>query len=255
LREFLKRHNGKPDCLYYSVFTYDNNKKSVTKEGKASKPGKITSSAAIYAEEIAIDFDGIGFEEYTNLVDRFEDLGIYALWVFTGHGYHAHILLNEALKDKNLLRRLVYKFRSKGFDCDNACVDPARVMRLPGTFNNKCFQDDYYIAERANPPWCEVVQSSQERYSLDAIMKKLDSLPTVNTEDEKLFVELAGSAPSKSSSKQSNSKSEEIEDSIVVKRIEYPYISQFEMPAAVEKMLAYTPHGYRKKLWDFLSSS
>ena len=255
LRSFLERHNGKGSCLYYSVFCYDNNKKSVTTQGTLAKPGKITSLAAISTEEIALDFDGIGFHDYTQLVDRFENLGIYALWVFTGHGYHAHILLKEPLTDKSSLRKFVYKFRSKGFFCDTACTDPARVMRLPGTYNNKCFQDEAYAAERNNPPLCAIMQDSAERYAFAAIMDSLDSLPTISKEDEDLFNDIGTVKKSSSDAPQPKDGKEVTSvgsDSVTVKRVVYPYISDYDLPEAVEKMLAHTPHGYRNKALGFL---
>jgi len=180
LRQFLSRHNGQQTCLFYSVFTYDNSKKTLTKKGVPAKTGKITTAGALWAEEIALDFDNITFDDYIELVDRFEAMGLYALWVSSGHGFQAHILLDKPLDDKTLLKKFVYKFRSKGFACDDNCTDPARVMRLPGTFNKKCFKEKKYEAERANPPACRIVQESAERYSLDYILTQLDKLPTVS---------------------------------------------------------------------------
>ena len=141
LMSFLDRHNGKPTCIYYSVFSFDNNMDAVTAQGKKAKTGKITKMSALNTDEIALDFDKIGYNEFIEIKERFEAMGIYAIWVFSGHGYQAHILLDKSLSDKNMLKRAVYKFRSKGFDCDEACIDPARVMRLPGTFNCKCLTD------------------------------------------------------------------------------------------------------------------
>lgn len=258
LRAFLERHNGQPTCLYYSVFTYNNIQKTITSKGVPAKNGKITTNSAIFAEEIALDFDDIGFAEYVKLVDRFEALGIYALWVNTGHGYHAHILLKDPLDDKALLRRCVYKFRSKGFFCDSKCVDPARVMRLPGTVNNKCFQDEAYAAERSNPPVCSITQDSRERYNLADIMEKLDSLPTISSEDEAAYLGLSApaakeetTAPVAKSVPQSN-KRESFPEEITLRKIEYAHLSQYNLPAPVEKMLAYTPKGYRNSALGFM---
>lgn len=255
LRSFLERHNGATTCLYYSVFTYDNNKETLTSKGKPAKTGKITTNSAIFAEEIALDFDDIGFDEYVQLVDRFEELGIYALWVNTGHGYHAHILLKEPLDDKTLLRRCVYKFRSKGFYCDSKCVDPARIMRLPGTLNNKCFSDDAYAAERSNPPVCTIVQDSAERYALEDVLEKLESLPTVSEEDEQAYLNAketrSKSAPS-AAPKGKKGSEDSLPDEITLRKITYNHLSQFDLPTPVEKMLAYTPKGYRNSALGFL---
>ncbi len=252
IRNFLNRHNGQPTCLFYSVFTYNNNKKVHTKEGQPAKSGKITTAAAIDAEELALDFDHIGFEEYTELVDRFEELGIYALWTSSGHGYQAHILLDQPLEDKTLLKKFVYKFRSKGFNCDAKCIDPARIMRLPGTFNNKCFVEEEYASERNSPPKCTVVQESAERYSLDYILEKVNSLPTVSHDDEMAYQEAipqqseAANLPSTETDNSTETKD------ISLKRIEYPYISEFELPLPLEKMLMFTPKGYRNSALGFM---
>lgn len=253
LRKFLERHNGAKTCLYYSIFTYDNNKKTLTGRGTPAKAGKITSESALFAEEIALDFDGIGFMEYIELADQFESLGISAIWVSTGHGYHAHILLKESLSDKRFLRRVVYKFRSKGMFCDSACVDPARVMRLPWTFNNKCFADDDYADERSNPPMCSVLQETDKRYDLEDVLNKLDKLPTVSKEDEDAYlaVEALFLSEEKKTEELSVSSAEPSDD-IMVRRIEYKYLSEHTLPDAVTKILAHTPKGYRNPALGFL---
>lgn len=246
LRTFLERHNGYATCLFYSVFYYDNLTKSSTAKSKSTKSSRINTAAALGTTEIALDFDSITFQEYVDLVDRFEELGIYAIWVFSGHGYQAHILLDENLEDKDVLRRCVYKFRAKGFNCDPACVDPARLMRLPYTYNCKCYKDPAYEKEQEEPPFCKVVQGSATRYSLKDILNKLDTLPTVSVEDEKAC------EPQKCSTGKSVTKQSVDEDIATVRKVEYPYLSNYELPDAVNKMLAYTPHGVRNKVLGYL---
>jgi len=246
IRNFLMRHNGKTTCLFYSVFTYDNSIK-VMKNGRETKADKITSSAALAAEEIALDFDNISEDGYIELVDRFEDLGIQALWTSSGHGYQAHILLDAPLGDKDLLKQAVYTFRSKGFNCDAHCVDPARVMRLPGTFNNKCFKEAKYAAEQKDPPLCEVMMESTERYCFSEIMDMLNTLPTVSIEDEAAL--LALKAPQRKTVVEVPPVGDDV---VTLKRIEYPHLSKFELPDAVYKMLGRTPEGYRNKALGFM---
>ena len=91
LRTFLDQHHDQPCCIYYSVFTFDNQMKSMTKKGTQAKAGKITVASAVNTCEIALDFDGIGHEEYIALVERMDSIGIRTMWVFTGHGYQAHL--------------------------------------------------------------------------------------------------------------------------------------------------------------------
>lgn len=246
LRTFLERHNGYATCLFYSVFYYDNLVQSATSKSKTPKSSRINTATALGTTEIALDFDSITFHEYVELVDRFEELGIYAIWVFSGHGYQAHILLDENLEDKDVLRRCVYKFRAKGFNCDPACVDPARLMRLPYTYNCKCFKDPAYEEEMDEPPFCKVVQGSATRYSLQDILSKLDTLPTVSVEDEK-----ACEPQKRSTGKRVKTQTTD-EDTVTVRKVEYPYLTNYELPDAVNKMLAYTPHGVRNKVLGYL---
>lgn len=255
LYAFLQRHNGQPTCLYYSVFSYDNVTEAVTAKGEKAKPGKITSSTALYTNEVALDFDNIDYGEYIKLITQFESMGIHAIWVFSGHGYQAHILLEEDLYDKTVLKRVVYKFRAKGFDCDPACIDPARVMRLPGTFNCKCLLPDSPYDE-LEPPHCTIEQDSVHRYSLEDIFAALDKLPTVSPEDEAVFEASTGKKEAaRTTGKAPVSQpvaSEDEKDVVSVRRIEYPYLSNYELPEALSKMLAYTPLGYRNKVLGFM---
>lgn len=244
LKTFLTRHNGYPTCLFYSVFNYDNLKQ---KNGKTTKSSRIHTAAALSTDEIALDFDDISHSDYIELVDRFEAMGLYAMWVFSGHGYQAHILLDKSLEDKNILRSLVYKFRSKGFNCDPACVDPARLMRLPYTYNCKCFKDNAYDGEE--PPFCKILQQTNSRYSLDYLLSELDKLPTVSKVDEEV---LDGEGRGLKKKAAPVTQPDVDPDSFSLKKVEYPFLSNFDLPEAVDKMLAYTPHGVRNKVLGYL---
>lgn len=257
LRTFLKRHNGAPTCLFYSVFSYDNHKKSKTADGKLASPGKITCDSAQETNEIVLDFDDIGFDEYTQLVDRFEQIGLYALWVATGHGYHAHLLLKSPLRNKDILRRLVHKFRSKGFDCDPRCVDPARVMRLPGTFNKKYLKNKAYEKESAAPKKCEMTIDTNTRYDIYEILFALDNLPTVKEEDEFVLFERTVQSTAAPSVSEPNAQehvpnNDPVASDAKLNRIEYPYIQDYDLPPAVQRILSYVPTGYRNGCLGFL---
>ena len=130
-------------------------------------------------------------------------------------------------------------------------------MRLPGTINNKCFQDETYAAERENPPVCSITQDSRERYALEDIMEKLDKLPTLSVEDEKAYLGL--SAPSAAEKEETpapkasaKSKQDVFPEEITLRKIEYAHLSQYDLPSPVEKMLAYTPKGYRNSALGFM---
>ena len=231
LRNFLEEHNGVPCCLYYSVYAFNYDKQSYTKEGKPSQKGKINSENAVYTEEIVLDFDDVSEDEYRSLVDRFEAIGLYGLWVFTGHGYQSHILLNRPLYDKNILFQLVNIFNNKGFNVDTSCTDPARVMRIPYTFNCKCYTDIKYKHEIDSPPFCEIVQETTRRYDIEEITEALKKVPNIDNE--------------------SGFNNQEVFD-IQLKKVIYPYIDNYEIPEPIHKMLTDTPVGLRNKTLGFL---
>lgn len=260
LISFLKKWNGHQVCFYYSVYSFDNQKMVARKDtGELVRASSISNETALSTNEIALDFDHVSYDDYKQLVDRFEKLDLYAWWVYTGHGYQAHILLESPISNKNILRQLVYKFRSKGFDCDPVCVDPARVMRLPGTYNCKCFVDETYAAERSAPPLCYIAQQTPVRYTVEAVFQKLDCLETVNPADEEEFYRHSPKTAQEESRKKvapkgSRSSSTDpvgVQDNDIALS-SYPYLDEFELPEPVMKMLAYTPHGYRNNVLGFL---
>ena len=229
---FLELHNETPYCLYYSVFTFDYDKPVLTKAGKKAKKGRITAEGAEYAEEIALDFDGVSEEEFFQLKNDFDKTNIKALWVFTGHGYHCHILLNEKVRDKELLKKAVYLFRAKGFNCDAACIDPARVMRLPFTYNYKGFK------EGKEPIKTMIIEDTDERYSLEEVFNMVGMLPTKNKDAEDYLLH------------------QEIEfkngNDTAIEKLVYPYINMEDLPEPVCKILTHCPEGYRNSAFGFL---
>lgn len=240
LKQYLNKLNGIQACLFYSVFHFDNNKEIITKNGAKRKQKHISVQNAVGTYEIALDFDDVDYNEYITLVDKFEEIGIFAVWVSSGHGYQAHIILDEEIRDTHAIKKIVSLFREKGFNCDPACVDSARVMRLPGTFNCKCFVDEKYIYEQDNPPRCEIVQDSIARYSYLELIEALKTIPSINMPD------LSYDIPDD----ETIALKEETEQQI--KEISYPYISKVELPQPIVKMLSGTPYGYRNNTLGFL---
>lgn len=182
LQKWLDARNGFPICLYYSVFTYDRWQQSFTKTGKPAQGGKITDAAALFLEELPLDFDHISREQMEKYDAMFVDAGLAPLWVSSGHGYQCHILLNERIKEQKTLSALVNLVISKGFaEVDPVCKDRARLFRLPYSFNCKAFEKtSKYITERENPPRTEIVKLRTQRYSLCDIIAALNKIPTVD---------------------------------------------------------------------------
>ena len=257
LREYLYKHNGEPYCMYYSVFAFDYDKDSYTKAGKKAVKGKITSDAALFTNEIVLDFDDLNYLGFSTLLNEVEKMGINGLWVFTGHGYQLHILLDKPLYNVNSLLKLVYLFRSRGFMCDTSCVDSARLMRLPFTYNCKVFSSEQYDYEYNNPPLCKIVKETKNRYSYEDVIDKVLSKPVVNELDEKSYLDILKYEKTKGISDISQ-KVEGLlqnEKSISLDRVDYPQYLQFDsLPEPVINMLRNTPEGFRNETLGFLIS-
>lgn len=251
LRAFLERHNGQQTCLFYSIYTYKN-----TPSGD-NRVSHISAKTASFTEEIALDFDHVDEAGFQSLLSRFEEAGLNALWVASGHGYQAHLLLDKPVTEKTVLADCVQLFREKGFDCDPHCTDPARVMRLPETINNKCFADESLQHEQAAPPVCSVASWTAERYSLDEILNRLSALGDMVPESQQSVLpgflsEPESVKPARPVAKSNRGQAVAEPDEAVLRQIQYPCISEFELPEAVQKMLSHTPQGYRNKTLGFL---
>lgn len=252
LRKFLELHNGKEYCLYYSVFAFNYDKAfTITPSGQKRKKGKVNSEAALFHNEIVLDFDNVSEDAFQDLYDRFTELGLDGLWVYTGHGIQVHLKLSELCFDNSILKKIVYKFRAKGFRCDEACIDPARVMRLPYTFNCKCFAEERYADERENPPFCKVLHESHEKYTVEDLFVKLDTLYTTSPADERILYDIFAEQ-SRHNRNVGVLPSPVVSDVFEVQEIVYPHISRFELPEPIRKMLVSVPIGFRNKVFGFL---
>lgn len=252
LRQFLLLHNGTQYCLYYSVFAFDYDKAyTVTPSGQKRKRGKVNKEAALFHNEVVLDFDNVPRSEFKTLYDRFAELGLYGLWVYTGHGIQVHLKLSELCFDHSILKKLIYKFRAKGFMCDEACVDTARVMRLPNTFNCKCFAVEKFAHEVDNPPFCEVVWRDEEEYAVETLFKKLDALRTVSPADERVLYDLLAEEQTTKPSISARP-SAAVADVFEMQQIVYPHIVRFDLPEPICKMLISVPYGYRNMAFGFL---
>lgn len=252
LRSFLKLHNGAEYCLYYSVFAFNYDKAyTVTPTGQKRKKGKVNKEAALFHSEIVLDFDNVAKDEFHDIYARFAELDLDGLWIYTGHGIQVHLKLSGLCSDNSILKKIVYKFRAKGFKCDEACVDPARVMRLPSTFNCKCFAVDKYSSEQDDPPFCEILHRCDVEYDVEAIFKKLDMLQTSSISDERVLYDLFA--------EQAKPKlipgivhSPVVSEVFEVQQVVYPHIVRFELPEPICKMLITVPIGFRNKVFGFL---
>lgn len=259
LRRWLDARNGYPMCMYYSVYAYDHDKRTLTKSGKVAQKGKITVEAAKFAEELPLDFDHCDEEEMKKYDEMFENIGIHPLWLFSGHGYQAHILLTDKVVGKTL-KYLVKLIRAKGFShVDPACVDEARMMRLPYTFNAKCFEKrTKYPEECANPPMCHVVKFSDNRVSLKKLIDALESIPTQDMDEYIAALSIRDEVKSLPQNTQdaADTKPQSVDAGNRVMP-KYPAglseaVEAKDFPTAIKKMLTFTPQGYRHDTMAFL---
>lgn len=246
LKAWLSKHNGMPTCLYYSVYTYDRWMKTFTKAGKEAQDGKITETAALYCEELPLDFDHIGEEEMKQYDAMFASAGIEPLWVSSGHGYQCHILLTDKISDQSMMQYLVHLVIAKGFaHVDPVCVDKARVMRLPGTFNCKCFEKSTkYPEERQNPPRTAIVKLTTNRMSLDDLVDALNMLPTVDWEEQVKALDIYEQAEQNRLDAQAPVEEKEHLKPLYSGALEEAIASD-GFPLAVKRALTYTPQGFR----------
>ena len=191
--------------------------------------------------------------------EMFESIGIHPLWLFSGHGYQAHILLTDKVVGKTL-KYLVKLIRAKGFShVDPACVDEARMMRLPYTFNAKCFEKrTKYPEERENPPMCHVVKFSDKRVSLKNLIEALESIPTKDMDEYIAALSIRDEVKSLPQNEQSaaGTKPQPVDAGNRVMP-EYPAglfeaVKAKDFPTAIKKMLTFTPQGYRHDTMAFL---
>ena len=239
---FLKKINGLPMCLYYSVFTLDYNKKCFNSEGKLFQKGRINNQNALYTQILVMDFDDITNDQYEQQKEILKKLGINTISIFTGHGYQDIILLNEKTYDTNILKNFTNLLLKKGFSVDSSIIDSARVMRLPYTFNCKAFDSkSKYFSADPEPIKVEILNSTEKRYSLKEIFTKISTIPNKTEKkqvNKTLFIQ----------------KNNLQKNTILLNDFEnyYPMLKTYEIPDAIKKMLMMTKEGLRNKALLFL---
>lgn len=166
----MKKINGEGFCLYYGVFDFN----------KSDGSNRVNNKNAVFTTLLPIDFDNITESQYLEVKDMLDKLSLKTVNISTGHGYQMIILLNHKVHDKEILKKFTNLLLSKGFPCDSAITDAARIMRLPFTFNCKCLDkaSKYYGKEEPIP--IKLIGSTEDRYSLDYVLGQLNTLPDVD---------------------------------------------------------------------------
>lgn len=171
--------NGKPYCLYYSLYSFDYQKKIEDKDKSSytktvyKKPGKINKENALFTTILGVDFDNIKPYEFKKFKQTLNSIGLQTLDVFTGHGVQSLILLDQKYYDTELQGKFVKIMFQKGFPVDTVTTDCARVFRMPYAFNCKEFAKNIDNPQAINT---FVITDTDKRYSAPDVFTRLSKL-------------------------------------------------------------------------------
>lgn len=263
LKEFLLRLNGKGVDLYFSGFAFDHSMDVFKKDGKKYEKGKVNSENALFTSILPADFDGISTEEFQAQKQRLMDLGIETIDIFSGHGFQSFILLSHSVTDKDIYKKFTTLMLAKGFKVDEAIKDPARVLRMPYSFNCKALDPNgkYYSAIKPEIIATTDVFWTEKRYHVIEIFEKLNSLPDVIKPTEPLTVIDLKSIPTlplthtdrRAKREKIKQEIEEVGEVKIETLKAVYYMLDFErLPDAVQKMLAGSQEGLRNKVMMFI---
>ena len=165
-RDFVlnyKKSDKRVYDIFYNIYKFDRYKMKELYKCGAKYLG--TKSNAAGTSILIADFDGISYEDYLNTIKpQFENREIETIDIWSGHGIHSIILLEENCTDKDLLKKWLIALQSIGLEPDVACKDSARIMRLP-FFNNT--KEKYTTMTRA-----EIICDTNTRYNLKDVFSK-----------------------------------------------------------------------------------
>lgn len=263
LKEFLLKLNGKGVDLYFSGFAFDHSMDVFKKDGKKYEKGKVNNENAMFTSILPADFDGISTEEYQAQKQRLMDLGIETIDIFSGHGFQSFILLSHSVTDKDIYKKFTTLMLTKGFKVDEAIQDPARVLRMPYSFNCKALDPNgkYYSAIKPKIIATTDVSWTEKRYHVIEIFEKLSSLPDVIKPTEPLTVIDLKSIPTlplthtdrRAKREKIKQEIEEVGEVKIETLKAVYYMLDFErLPDAVQKMLAGSQEGLRNKVMMFI---
>lgn len=263
LKKFLQIVNGKGVDLYFSSFAFDYHLEVFKKDGKKYEKGKVNNENALFTSILAMDFDGITAEEFHSQKQRLIELGIETIDIFSGHGFQSFILLNHRVTDKDIYKKFTALMLAKGFKVDEALQDPARVLRMPYSFNCKALdsKSKYYSATKPEIVPTTEVSWTEKRYHITEVFEKLITLPDVIKQMESLSeIELNSiqtsplSGADKILKKERNKREIEVVGEIKVETLKAVYsMLDFErLPDTVQKMLAGSQEGLRNKVMMFI---
>lgn len=264
LKDFMLNVTGKGYCIYYSAYMFDYHLDCFKEDGKKFQKGKINNQNALFTTILAIDFDGMSYEEFAKEKAKLTALDIETIDVFSGHGFQSIILLEHKVYDKNILGDFTRLLESRGFKVDSSIIDSARLLRLPYSFNCKALdpkQTEYYskdnpmIYPTTDIAWTERRYHVQDIFNRISSMENLkDSYKEVNLDNvniKNIILETKETKAVTTVKKQIENR--EIKIKIENTKSHYPMISDFDsLPDPIKKMLSNTPQGLRNQTIMFL---
>ncbi len=267
LQSFLGKLNGHGYDVYYSVYNFYPKRERIRDKFKV-KSKRITNDTAESTCILPIDLDGITEQTYLQIKSTFESEGLFSVDLNTGHGYQMIFLLDEYSEDLNILKQFVTLLESKGIPVDTSAVDPARVMRLPYTFNCKCLSKKSKYYGKEDPVFVKLLCKTSVRYALKDIFHKVQEMPlfeksvdtvekSVDTVEksvdtvEKSVDTVEKSVDIEEKSVDTVEKSVDIEESVYLLK-KYPNIAVSELHPVIQKILLGTKEGMRNNAILFM---
>lgn len=263
LEDFMMNITGKGYCIYYSAYAFDYHLDCENEDGKKFKKGTVNKQNSLFTTILAIDFDGMSYEEFEKEKAKLTALDIETIDIFSGHGFQSIILLEHRVYDKDLLGDFTELLLSRGFKADSNITDSARLFRFPYTFNCKALdpkQSEYY--DKHNPeifPTTDINWTTK-RYHFQDIFNKISSMEKLKSsykEKDLSNVKIKdivgeGTAPIVTTVKKQR-EIKELKVKIENTKSKYPMINDFDsLPDPVKKMLSNTPQGLRNQTIMFL---
>lgn len=251
--------NGRPFCLYYSSYTFDSSI-GVAKKQK----DKINNENALFTTILAMDFDNIDYPKFKRYKDILLNLGIETIDIYSGHGVQSIVLLDKKIYDASILKRWTNLLLRKGFPIDSALVDPARVLRMPYSFNCKEFdKNNKYYKENAAAIATTDIAWTEKRYNVVDVFRKIQTLEdvipvleedikdgnTLDIKQEPLSVKAKVEEKEDKKKQILEVKNMKIEE---VKKAYFMLPNVDKLPESLIKMLYKTPGGIRNSTMLFL---
>ena len=288
LRTYLDNLNGHGFCSYYSTYSFDYNMQveksrettvdidlnEVVKIKHYTK-GVINNTNALYTQILPLDIDDVTYDQYLEYKNIFIDLGIETVDVWSGHGVQMLVLLDEKLYNKEIYKHWTTLLISKGIPVDNKIVDPARVLRLPASFNCKAL-DTYENKDGQRklkfPELKTIIRNvfllskTNKRYNYLDAFSKIRSLPdVVNSEDisklekeeqvarQRNLTQTTSIKPQKEVLDFNRTAKELDTEALNTLVRDYSMLPIDELPLAIQNMLQGAPQGLRSRSVLFLA--